>query len=145
MTLRNLGVALVLTLCAASTGYGQGASDAGVAPEIRTLRDAAAAAPTDASLWSRLSQAYAVANQPEAALAAIERALELQPEQPEYLRARAILATWTAHYDRARDSYRQLARVQPLELDVTLNYARVCAWAGDPRPSWVCPERAISS
>src|SRR5439155_21337936 len=86
---------------------------------------------TDASLLSRLSQAYAVANQPEAALAAIERALDLQPEQPEYLRARAILATWSAHYDRARDSYRQLARVQPLDLDVTLSYARVCAWAGD--------------
>jgi len=131
MTLRNLGVAFVMTLCAASTGYGQVASDAAVASEIRTLRDAAAAAPTDASLLSRLSQAYAVANQPEAALAAIEQALDLQPEQPEYLRARAILATWTAHYDRARDSYRQLARVQPLELDVTLNYARVCAWAGD--------------
>jgi hypothetical protein len=52
-------------------------------------------------------------------------------EQPEYLRARAISGDVAAHYDRARDSYRQLARVQPLELDVTLNYARVCAWAGD--------------
>ena len=27
MTLRKLGVAFVLTLCAASTGYGQGATD----------------------------------------------------------------------------------------------------------------------
>ena len=52
-------------------------------------------------------------------------------QQPEYLRARATLATWAAHYDRARNSYRQLARMQPLELDVTLNYARVSAWAGD--------------
>jgi predicted Zn-dependent protease len=90
-----------------------------------------AANPTDAPLLSRLSQAYAVANQPEAALAAIEGALALQPERPEYLRARAVLATWAAHYDRARDSYRQLARVQPLELDVVVNYARVSAWAGD--------------
>ena len=131
MTLRELAVAFVMTLSAASAGYGQGASDAAVTAEIRTLRDAAAANPTDATFLSRLSQAYAVANQPEAALAAIEGALDLRPEEPEYLRARAILATWTAHYDRARESYRQLARVQPLDLDVTLNYARVSAWAGD--------------
>jgi tetratricopeptide (TPR) repeat protein len=131
MTLRDFAVAFVMTLSAASAGYGQGASDATVTAEIRRLRDAAAANPTDATFLSRLSQAYAVGNQPEAALAAIEGALALQPERPEYLRARAVLATWAAHYDRARDSYRQLARVQPLELDVILNYARVSAWAGD--------------
>src|SRR5262245_3304707 len=64
MTIRNLGVAFVMTLCAASTGYGQGAADSVVTSEIHTLRDEATAAPTDASLLSRLSQAYAVANQP---------------------------------------------------------------------------------
>jgi tetratricopeptide (TPR) repeat protein len=120
-----------MTSCAASAGYGQGAPDAAVAAEIAPCGTRAAADPADAAVLSRLSQAYAVANQPEAALAAIERALDLQPEQPEYLRARATLATWAAHYDRARDSYRQLARLRPLELDVTLNYARVSAWAGD--------------
>jgi tetratricopeptide (TPR) repeat protein len=130
MNLRDLTVAFVMTLGAASAVHGQSASDAAVAAEIRTLQNAATANPS-APLLSRLSQAYAVANQPEAALAAIEGALILQPDNPEYLRAGAILATWAAHYDRARDSYRHLARVQPLELDVTLNYARVSAWAGD--------------
>jgi Tfp pilus assembly protein PilF len=130
MTFRGPAFAIVITLCAASAGYGQAASETEVAAKIRTLRDAVAANP-NAPLLQQLSQAYAMANQPEAALSAIEGALALQPDNPEYLRARAILATWAAHYDRARDSYRHLARVQPLEPDVTLNYARVSAWAGD--------------
>jgi len=131
MNLRGLSLAIVMTLSAASAGYAQGVPDAALQAEIRLLQEAAAAGPVKASVLSRLSQAYAVANQPEAALAAMEGALALEPEQPDYLRARAVLATWTARYDLARDSYRHLARVQPLELDVTLNYARVSAWAGD--------------
>ena len=131
MSPRTLSVALVMLLAAASSGQAQGVSDPALAGEIGRLKSLAAANPADASVLSQLSQAYAMADQPDAALAAIERALSVQPERPEYLRAHAILATWTAHYDRARDSYRQLARLQPLELDVTLNYARVSAWAGD--------------
>jgi len=131
MNLWGPAIAIVMTLSAVSAGYGQDASEAVVAAEIRTLQAAAAANPSNAPLLSRLSQAYAVANQPEAALAAIEGALVLDPQHPEYLRARAILATWAARYDDARDSYRQLARLQPLELDVALSYARVSAWAGD--------------
>ena len=132
MTLRGLLLATVMTLSAASSSYGQDQlSDTALKAEIRTLQEAVAAGPVSAPLLSRLSQAYAVANQPEAALSAIEGALILAPQDPAYLRASAILATWAAHYDRARDSYRQLAKVQPLELDVTLSYARVSAWAGD--------------
>ena len=131
MNLWGPAIAIVMTLSAVSAGYGQDVSEAAAAAEIRTLQAAAAASPSDAPLLSRLSQAYAVANQPEAALAAIEGALVLDPHRPEYLRAHAILATWTARYDRARDSYRQLARLQPLERELGLNYARVSAWAGD--------------
>src|SRR6185295_19139607 len=103
-----------------SVGYGQDVPETALAAEIRTLHDAAVAGPVNAPLLSRLSQAYAVANRPKAALTAIEGALILEPQNAEYLRAGAILATWSGHYDRARDSYRQLARVQPLEPDVTL-------------------------
>lgn len=131
MNLWGPAIAIVMTLFAVSAGYSQDVSEAAVAAEIRTLQAAAAVNPSDAPLLSRLSQAYAVANQPEAALAAIEGALVLDPEHVEYLRAHAILSTWAARYDLARDSYRRLARLQPLELDVTLNYARVSAWAGD--------------
>jgi tetratricopeptide (TPR) repeat protein len=131
MNLRGFAVAIVMTLAAASAGQAQGNSDSATAAEIARLRSLAAASPTHAALWSQLSQTYAMANQPDAALAAIEVALTVEPERPEYVRARAILATWTAHYDQARDSYRHLARLQPLDLQLTLDYARVSAWAGD--------------
>jgi Tfp pilus assembly protein PilF len=131
MTLRTLSVATVMILVGASAAFAQSVPDPAAVAELARLRHLAAVNPPDAPLLSNLSQAYAMVNQPEAALAAIEGALALQPARPEYLRAHAVLATWTAHYAQARDSYRQLARVQPLELDVTLNYARVSAWAGD--------------
>ena len=49
MNLRGPAIAFVMTLAAASAGYSQGTSDVAVAAEIRTLRDAAAANPTDAT------------------------------------------------------------------------------------------------
>jgi tetratricopeptide (TPR) repeat protein len=131
MTLWRLTLAIVLQLGATAASYGQGVSEAAVEAEINTLREAIARGPVNATMLVRLSQAYAVSDKPEAALAAIEGALALEPEQVDYLRARAMLATWAGHYDRARDSYRLLGRLQPLELDITLNYARVSAWAGD--------------
>ena len=98
---------------------------------IQALQQAVAAAPGDASLYERLSQAYASAGSGEAALHAIEAALALQPDRAEYIRARATLATWTGDYRKARDSYRQLEAMNPDDLDLALALARVSAWAGD--------------
>ena len=52
-------------------------------------------APRGRGAPQRLSQAYAVIDQPLAALEAIERALALSPDSVEFLRARATLATWS--------------------------------------------------
>ena len=105
-----LRFAIVMTLCAASAGYAQAdAGSCGRGRDPHACRKAATADPANAPLLARLSQAYAVANQPEPALAAIEGALGAGAANPDYLRARAILATWAGVYDRARDSYRQLA------------------------------------
>src|SRR5690349_6826832 len=115
-------------LAAQSAGPNAAAS---VDQTIEALQQAIAAAPGDASLYARLSQTYATAGSGDAALHAIEAALALQPGRPEYIRARATLATWTGDYRKARDSYRQLETLFPEDLDLALALARVSAWAGD--------------
>jgi Tfp pilus assembly protein PilF len=77
------------------------------------------------------SQAFAAANNPQAALAAVEEAVKLEPQNPDYLRAHATIATWVGDYRRAQDSYRRLALLQPDDAEITLAYARVSAWGGD--------------
>jgi Tfp pilus assembly protein PilF len=79
----------------------------------------------------RMSQEYAAAGSPKPALEAVETALTLQPDVPEYLKARATLSTWLGDYRRAQDSYRRLATVDPSDAETSLLYARVSAWAGD--------------
>jgi Tfp pilus assembly protein PilF len=128
---RILALTIAITAAFAAPGYAQPAAPAAsAAAEISRLQDAAKL-DMSAALMAQLSRAYATANQPRAALKAIEGALALEPANPEYLQARATLATWVGRYDQARNSYQQLARIQPPASDVTLNYARVSAWAGD--------------
>lgn len=104
---------------------------ASVEQTIQTLQQEVAASPGDASLYARLSQAYAVAGSGEAALHAMEAALALEPGRADYLRASATLATWTGDYRKARDTYRQLTTLYPEDLDLALASARVNSWAGD--------------
>lgn len=108
-----------------------GLSQGDTTAQLEALKQAVAATPNDAALYSRLSQTYAMAGYGEAAQRAIEAALALQPGKVEYIRARATLATWTGDYRGARDSYRQLAALYPEDLDIALALARVSAWAGD--------------
>jgi tetratricopeptide (TPR) repeat protein len=102
-----------------------------VAGCITALQRAAHAAPADAAIYHRLSQAYSTAGQPSAALNAIEGALALQPNAIEFLRAKAILATWLGEYRRAQEAYRRISDLEPLDSATTLAYARVSGWAGD--------------
>src|SRR5437867_1518127 len=97
---------------------------------IAALERAAEAAPGNAALHSRLSQAYAAANHPAAALKAIDGALTLQPDNVAYLRASAILATWSGEYGHAAKRYRRIVQLQPTA-DVGLHLPRVSAWSGD--------------
>jgi tetratricopeptide (TPR) repeat protein len=97
---------------------------------IAALQRAASAFPTDPVIFSKLSQAHAVAGQAAEALAAIEVAVSQIPDSEEYLRARATLATWTSDYSRARDSYRRLAQLNPNDAILLVEHARVCAWDG---------------
>jgi tetratricopeptide (TPR) repeat protein len=102
-----------------------------VAGCVTALQRAAQAAPGDAAIYFRLSQAYSTAGQPGAALNAVEGALALQPRAVDFLRARAILSTWLGDYRGAQDSYRRIAAVETLDSETTLAFARVSGWAGD--------------
>jgi tetratricopeptide (TPR) repeat protein len=98
---------------------------------VSALEHGVAAAPGTPALYARLSQAYASAGSGLAALHAIDGALALDAKNPEYLRARATLATWVGQYHGAQASYRQLAILYPHDAGVTLAFARVSSWAGD--------------
>ena len=67
-----------------------------VAVSAASAQSTAPAVPADATASKHFheSQAFAAANNPKAALEAVEEALKLQPQEPEYLRAHATIATW---------------------------------------------------
>lgn len=94
------------------------------------LREAVKYAPNDARLHHKLSQAYAVLQQGPAALAAISRAVELEPGNVTYLRARGDVATWTGDYAVAIDSYERVLAAAPQEADAVLGIARASARSG---------------
>src|SRR5512143_3618214 len=84
------------------------------------LREALKYAPTDARLHHKLSQALAAAQQGPAALAAINRAVELEPHNATYLRARGELATWAGDYALALDSFDRVLASAPRDADALL-------------------------
>lgn len=88
------------------------------------------ARPDDAALYFRLSQAHAVNRQPQAALAAASRAVELDPANLEYLRAQAQLANWAGETRTARESYRRILELAPGDAEARLGLARSRAWSG---------------
>ena len=83
-----------------------------------------------AGTFERLSQAYAAAGHALPATRAVEAALALQPENEQYLRAHARLATWAGDYRAAQRSYRKLRQRAPGDAELTLALARVCVWGG---------------
>ena len=85
-----------------------GHTDASVAALVQATR----AAPDDATLHQKLSQAYAADGEATAALQAIEAAYALDPTNLDYVRARAVLATWAGEYLLAADSYRRIDAVE---------------------------------
>ena len=80
-------------------------------------------------LWVRISQIEAVRNHPREALDAIDRAVALEPDNVEFLRSRAELASWAGDYERAEDSNRRLGTLTG-EPAAELGLARIAAWRG---------------
>jgi tetratricopeptide (TPR) repeat protein len=96
------------------------------------LREAVKYAPMDARLYHKLSQAYAAAQEGPAALTAINRAVELEPKNATYLRARGDVATWTGDYGLALDSFERVLVLSPQDAAATVGAARAAARVGKP-------------
>lgn len=95
------------------------------------LEQATQSAPADGKLHLRLSQAYAVAQDSKSALAAINHAVQLEPNNLEYLRARGVLATWNSDYTMAGDSYSRVLAIAPDDAAATLGLAHSYSQKGD--------------
>ncbi len=94
------------------------------------LQEALKHAPQDARLYAKLSQAHAMAGNGPAALAAIDRALVLDPANLAYLRARAEIAAWTGDAAIARDSHERILVLAPGDAAAGLGLARAAYRSG---------------
>ena len=94
------------------------------------LREAVKYAPMDARLYHKLSQAYAATQNGPGALAAIAQAVELDPGNPTYLRARGEIALWTSYYTVAADSFERVLATTPQDADALLGLARANSRGG---------------
>jgi tetratricopeptide (TPR) repeat protein len=97
---------------------------------LQALAEAAQLSPDDAALHYRLSQAYSAINRPAPALEAVNRSVELEPENLTYLKARAQLAAWAGDSGLAADTYGEILAMTPEDDEVLLNYARTSSWSG---------------
>ncbi|WP_124949683.1 tetratricopeptide repeat protein [Sulfuriferula thiophila] len=95
------------------------------------LEQATKYAPADGKLYLRLSQTYAVTQDGKSALTAINHAVQLEPNNLEYLRARGVLATWNADYVMAGDSYSRVLAIAPDDAAATLGLAHSYSQRGD--------------
>ena len=94
------------------------------------LREAVKYAPADARLLHKLAQAHAVVQDAPAALAAITRAVELEPDNLTYLRARGEIAVWNNDLAAALDSYQRILTQAPDDREARLGIARIHHWGG---------------
>lgn len=128
--------AFVLTGATPGTAQEPAVPEAGLAAEAAGDWDAAieiyrgvAQSAGRADLWIRISRIQATRDRPAEALAAASRAVELEPRNLEYLRARAELATWAGDYAAAADSYERMAALGGGR-ETELGLARIAGWRG---------------
>jgi len=86
--------------------------------------------PNDPKLHFRLAHDYSVLNDPNDAFSEIEKAVEFDPNNVEYLKARAQIANWIEKSEIAIDSYKRILALSPDD-ETLLNLARTEAWIGE--------------
>ena len=86
--------------------------------------------PNNPHLRFRLTQVYSILNEPNRAFVEIEKAVELDPKNIEYLKSRAQIANWIGKSEIARDSYKRILALSPDD-ETLLNLARTEAWTGE--------------
>ena len=97
---------------------------------VSAMEGAVLARPDDPTLRYQLMQLYSEQNQPQKALEQVNKALELAPDNIEYLMAHAALANWLKKSESAEESYARVLRIDPDNREALLNQARSLKWAG---------------
>jgi cytochrome c-type biogenesis protein CcmH/NrfG len=86
--------------------------------------------PAHPEVWARMATIHASQDRPREALAAIQSALALRPDDVDYLRTAGALASWSGDYGAAREYYEKLS-MQTGDPELRLQLGRVTAWGGD--------------
>ena len=86
--------------------------------------------PRDSLLYKKISEIYAMEQQPKLALSAINQAVKLEPRNIAYLRTRGELAGWAMDKAQLQDSYERILKLKPYEEDAMLQLAHAFAWQG---------------
>jgi tetratricopeptide (TPR) repeat protein len=91
---------------------------------------AAELSPHDPTIYYQLYQSYFYPDTDESqqALEAIERAIELDPDNIEYLKAKAGLANWSGRADIAVETYKRIVEISPDDETALLDLARSQSW-----------------
>lgn len=97
---------------------------------VHALENAVRIAPKRHALFFRLSKAYAATDQPEKALVACRRAIALDGDNVDHLRACGEYAEWAGDLEASQDIFRRVLIRAPEDQTALLGLARARSWAG---------------
>ena len=105
---------------------------------------AADLAPDNASLQAEAASSYSVADQPRKAFSYIARAIQIEPNNPEYWNSRSVLEAWLDDYVAAEKSMqRAFANGLPRNEDTLVRLATLQQWQGKLKESAAIMEEVI--
>lgn len=96
----------------------------------KALREAGTHHPNEAEVFYRGARAFAEANDPEAGLEMARRAVELGPDNPDYLETQGSLAGWLGLGPLAIESFERALEASPDRTRLLLPLGLQKAWAG---------------
>ena len=95
------------------------------------MREAGTHHPDQARVFFDGARAFAEAGEPEVGLEMARRAVELEPDNPDYLEAQGNLAGWLGQGDLAIESFERALELGPQRTWVLLSLGLQTAWAGE--------------
>ncbi len=89
--------------------------------KIRILEDLVAREPGNRSAWVQLGHGYFDSQQPAKAVEAYDKALALNPNDPDILTDQGVMFRQLGWYDRAVDNFTKASRINPSHLQSLFN------------------------
>lgn len=96
---------------------------------IKTLKQASKLE-KHAWLYKKISELYAMSQQPKPALFYINKALQIEPNNIPYLKAKGRLASWAGQRPEALSAYQHILSLSPNDEEAMLQYAHTLATIG---------------